>query len=424
MNQFRQIKSAGPCLIDDSALAGSIGVRDAEAVEPIMLTQDALSTLQFDTRMALEVLSIAEQALVDSRPLRDRLFGDHASRWIIEANLNYASETIGRFDALQDMNGAYRFIEYNSGLCGGGFAADEIASGISIDALRAMSGGHAQWRYEKCGALFVEAIEAATVARTGTARPTLGVIIPDGERGDALLADPEILLLLTMYAEMVGPAHVVRLSDLRSDGRRLRGVEGPIHAALVGDWLTTIAACARNHPIWECDQLPGTWMCNALGASIYRGGKQMFALLSDERYGLPFTGLQREWIKAHIPSTRMLDVAMVDDADALVRNREQLVIKTCFASGGYGVVPGWATSEGDWIRALDHGRTDIAIVQERITPRARRGRARGGSEGSNDICPFVWRGKTLGGMISRFSASALHNISAGSGLPVPVFIQS
>jgi len=424
MNHLRQITRAGSSPLEECVVAGSTGVGNAEGIEPILLTQNALSTLQFDTHMALEVLSIAEHALVNSRPLRDRLFGDHASRWIIEANLHYSSETIGRFDVLQDIDGIYRFIEYNSGLCGGGFAADDIASGISIDRLRAVTGGPAQWRYEKCGEQFVKAIEAATVARTGAARPALGIIIPDGDRGDTLLADPEISLFLNLYEDIVGPAHVIRLSDLRSDGRRLRGLEGPIHAALVGDWLTTIAACARNHPIWECEQLPGTWMCNALGASIYRGGKQMFALLSDERYDLPFSAGQRRWIKQHIPSTRMLDVAMIDDADALIGNREELVIKTCFASGGYGVVPGWATSESDWIRALDHGRTDIAIVQERITPKVLGGEAMGRSEGSNDICPFVWRGKTLGGMISRFSAGALHNISAGSGLPVPVFIQS
>lgn len=431
MNEHRQIRLSDPRSADPehcaTATAQEIGVSDlqeaaASKLEPVLLTQLELSTLQYDTHMALEVLAIAEHALVSNRAMRDRLFGDHASRWIIEANLAYADETIGRFDILQDIRGVYRFIEYNSGLCGGGFAADEIASGILGGDAHAAAGERAAWIYEKCGDKFVQAIGAATISRTGVANPTLGFIIPDGERGDALLADSEIPLLLAEYGKMIGPAQVVRLADLRSDGRRLRGLDGPIHAALVGDWLTTIATCARNHPIWEAGHLKGTWMCNALGASIFRGGKQMFALLSDERYDLPFSKVQRDWIDAHIPVTRMLDEALKDDADALIRNREQLVIKTCFASGGYGVIPGWAISLGDWMRALEHGRTDIAIVQDRITPRQRECKISAQRGGSNDICPFVWRGEALKGMISRFSAGALHNISAGSGWAVPVFI--
>lgn len=100
------------------------------------------------------------------------------------------------------------------------------------------------------------------------------------------------------------------------------------------------------------------------------GSKALFALLSDPAYQAGLSAKDIEWIRLHIPETRLLTIGNKGYA---LRKRERLLIKPADGYGGAGIVCGWKTSEAEWGAHIDSYLSSApqgawAVVQERVTP--------------------------------------------------------
>ncbi len=160
--------------------------------------------------------------------------------------------------------------------------------------------------------------------------------------------------------------------------------------------------------------------------------KALFAFLTDDRYtdGLP--QVEQLVLRQHIPWTRLLREQRTTfrglsiDLLTFVRaNRNYFVIKPNDEYGGTGVTLGFAASPAEWDAALDAGLRHDFIVQECVDIH----REPFLVQGSNgwemvptviDLDPYI-NGPSVGGCLTRISATNLANVTAGGGT-LPLFI--
>ena len=162
--------------------------------------------------------------------------------------------------------------------------------------------------------------------------------------------------------------------------------------------------------------------------------KASLAVLCDERNAGLFTAEEREAINTHIPWTcrveqrraRYHDQA-IDLIPYIVEHRENLVLKPNDEYGGKGIVLGWQTGAAGWEQAIRTALSEPYIVQERVAipsepyPSLVDGRLEL-ADRMLDTNPFVFYGDYVDGCLSRLSAEALLNVSAGTGSAVATFV--
>ena len=150
--------------------------------------------------------------------------------------------------------------------------------------------------------------------------------------------------------------------------------------------------------------------------------KMSLALLSDDRYQRLYTPAQRTAIQRHIPWTRRVRPEI---AEEIARRRETLVLKPNDEYGGKGVVLGWTVDQAEWESAIDVATTQSYVVQEAVEiPRVPFPVALDGIRYLDlavDLDPYLFNGRA-GGFMTRVSAAALLNVTAGAGSVVPTFV--
>ncbi len=150
--------------------------------------------------------------------------------------------------------------------------------------------------------------------------------------------------------------------------------------------------------------------------------KMSLAMLSDERYQYLYTPAQRASIRRHVPWTRRVRSELADD---IARRRKSLVLKPNDEYGGKGVVLGWTVGQSDWEAAIEVALTQSYVVQAAVDiPRVSFPVALDGMRYLDlavDLCPYLFGGRT-GGFMTRVSAAALLNVTAGAGSLVPTFV--
>ncbi|HEV2141160.1 MAG TPA: circularly permuted type 2 ATP-grasp protein [Candidatus Dormibacteraeota bacterium] len=150
--------------------------------------------------------------------------------------------------------------------------------------------------------------------------------------------------------------------------------------------------------------------------------KMSLALLSDERYRRLYTPAQRAAIRRHIPWTRKVRPELADD---IARRRERLVLKPNDEYGGKGVVLGWTVSQSEWEAAIATATSHSYVVQEAVEiPRVPFPVVLNGLHFIDlavDLDPYLFEGRA-GGFMTRVSAAALLNVTAGAGSVVPTFV--
>jgi uncharacterized circularly permuted ATP-grasp superfamily protein len=151
--------------------------------------------------------------------------------------------------------------------------------------------------------------------------------------------------------------------------------------------------------------------------------KMSLALLSDDRYARLYTAAQRAAIRRHIPWTRRVRPELADD---ITRRREMLVLKPNDEYGGKGVVLGWTVDQRDWEEAIEVATTQSYVVQEAVEiPRVAFPVVLEGGlhflDLAVDLDPYLFDGRP-GGIMTRVSAAALLNVTAGAGSVVPTFV--
>jgi uncharacterized circularly permuted ATP-grasp superfamily protein len=150
--------------------------------------------------------------------------------------------------------------------------------------------------------------------------------------------------------------------------------------------------------------------------------KMSLALLSDDRYARLYTTAQRAAIRRHIPWTRRVRPELAED---IARRRETLVLKPNDEYGGKGVVLGWTVDQAEWEAAIEVATTQSYVVQEAVEiPRIPFPIALDGLRYIDlavDLDPYLYDGRA-GGFMTRVSAAALLNVTAGAGSVVPTFV--
>jgi uncharacterized circularly permuted ATP-grasp superfamily protein len=150
--------------------------------------------------------------------------------------------------------------------------------------------------------------------------------------------------------------------------------------------------------------------------------KMSLALLSDERYERLYTPSQRAAISRHIPWTRRVRREIAEDVG---RRRESLVLKPNDEYGGKGVVLGWTVDQAEWEAAVEVATTQSYVVQEAVEiPRIPFPIILDGLRYIDlavDLDPYLFGGRA-GGFMTRVSAAALLNVTAGAGSVVPTFV--
>jgi uncharacterized circularly permuted ATP-grasp superfamily protein len=150
--------------------------------------------------------------------------------------------------------------------------------------------------------------------------------------------------------------------------------------------------------------------------------KMSLALLSDPAYKHLYTTAQRAAIRKHVPWTRRVRPELADD---VARRRESLVLKPNDEYGGKGVVLGWTVDQADWEAAIEVAVTQSYVVQEAVEiPRVSFPVSLDGLRYLDlavDLDPYLFGGRA-GGFMTRVSAAALLNVTAGAGSLVPTFV--
>ena len=151
--------------------------------------------------------------------------------------------------------------------------------------------------------------------------------------------------------------------------------------------------------------------------------KMSLALLSDPRYERIYNPQQRAAIQRHIPWTRRVRPEL---AEEIARRRETLVLKPNDEYGGKGVVLGWTVNQTEWEATIEVATTQSYVVQEAVDiPRVSFPVALDGDvhflDLAVDLDPYLFDGRP-GGFMTRVSAAALLNVTAGAGSVVPTFV--
>jgi uncharacterized circularly permuted ATP-grasp superfamily protein len=150
--------------------------------------------------------------------------------------------------------------------------------------------------------------------------------------------------------------------------------------------------------------------------------KMSLALLSDPRYARLYTPAQRAAIRRHVPWTRRVRPEL---AEEIARRRASLVLKPNDEYGGKGVVLGWTVGQPEWEAAIETATSQSYVVQEAVEiPRVPFPVELEGLRYLDlavDLDPYLFNGRA-GGFMTRVSAAALLNVTAGAGSVVPTFV--
>src|SRR5438477_5132535 len=150
--------------------------------------------------------------------------------------------------------------------------------------------------------------------------------------------------------------------------------------------------------------------------------KMSLAMLSDDRYRHLYTPAQRAAIRRYVPWTRRVRPEL---AERIARRRETLVLKPNDEYGGKGVVLGWTVDQSEWEAAIGVAQTQSYVVQEAVEiPQQKFPVALDGVRELDlavDMDPYLFDGRATG-CLTRLSAAALLNVTAGAGSIVPTFV--
>ncbi|MBK6687580.1 MAG: hypothetical protein IPG45_24115 [Deltaproteobacteria bacterium] len=320
----------------------------------------------------------------------------------------------GRMDGLLDGHGVFRCIEYNP-LPGAMWEVEAILrSFFQLPPVLAFSA-----EFNK-----VSLVEQLLhhLKKSDFEPGLIGVVTQDSARYPRDLDSIGAFLAAAGLSVICG-----RVADFeRRDGRLWLG-ERPLTWLHADDWSFAYGLNVV-HPIAQALQAGEVRYLNGCADSAFLAQKSLFAGISDPTL-LPELQEALAEARRYVPWTRLLrpgptqkDGLTVDLLDYARAHREQLVLKPSMGWGGDGVHLGWRTSPEDWQVALQTTLRVGGVLQERIhPPEVELIDLEGKQERrTHDLCPFVWAGGHVAGMMARTeSQGGLHTVSlGGSCLPV------
>lgn len=372
------------------------------------------------------------RAAMASRPLREALGVFEEEERLIGIEPGYGTAcTASRLDAFL-LPGALHAAEYNAESPAGPAYTQRLCE--LFDGLDVMSRFRAERRVR-----FHRTIDGVLAALLASYREWGGRASPPAIAIVDFREVPtwtEFEILRQAFEDAGVPTVVCDPRELIFEGGALvaqgRRIDLVYRRVLVGDIVARPDDCAALVAACEARAvcLANTFRCKLAHK------KAFFAVLTDPAHAALFSRDALEVFRAHVPWTRV-----VEDTDAnrhgrraglletVRRDRERFVLKPNDEYGGTGVILGWETSHGAWDAALEAAlgdRRGTWVVQERI-PVRREVFPQFDAEGTVtmremlvDLAPYLFRG-TMGGYLTRLSATGLANVTAGGG-QVPAFV--
>jgi glutathionylspermidine synthase len=229
---------------------------------------------------------------------------------------------------------------------------------------------------------------------------------------------------------------IVTPQELEFTGGRLRAGDFPIDIyykrVLTSELLEKPDVAASTIEAYEAGAV---CVINAFRAKLLHK-KMSFALMHDDANANLFTPHEVETIKRHIPWTRKVKEGhttfndrQIDLIPYILENRERLVLKPNDEYGGKGVVIGWVSDEAEWQRTVAEALESSYVVQGAVQldqePYPYYDQESGVCfrDLTADLDPFVF-GTDTQGILTRLSAVALLNVTAGTGSVVPTMVVS
>jgi hypothetical protein len=231
------------------------------------------------------------------------------------------------------------------------------------------------------------------------------------------------------------PCIICEPAALSYDGGQLRGPGGEVVNLVYRRVLTSelITREGLGSPMCRAYLDGAAVVVNSFRAKLLHK-KMSLALLSDDQYSSLFSTRQLEAIDRHIPWTRRVTEGrstkdgrdIRDLTEYILEHRQTLVLKPNDEYGGKGVVLGWTVDDGEWARVLANALEDSYVVQESVpVPREQWPLGINGKvelvDMAVDMDPYLFDGE-VGGALVRLSASALLNVTAGTGSVVPTYV--
>jgi uncharacterized circularly permuted ATP-grasp superfamily protein len=386
------------------------------ALRPQLLTRRRYEQAVTAAQGVYAALAALERALLRDADLRSELALDPREERLAMADPGCrSSSTSARLDSF--FGREVRFIEYNAESPAGMAYSDNLAA--VFNALPVMKAFRKQFRgrFVPTRRRQLAAMLRAFRQWGRSAKPVIAIVDWRG-----LPTAPEFEMFQAFFQ-----AHGIK--TLICDPRELDFRRGKLYAEgaavnLVYRRVLTSELLARGEEtraFQDAYMAGAVCVVNSFRAKLLHK-KMSLALLSDERYARLYTPAQRAAIKRHVPWTRRVRLEL---AEEIARRRESLVLKPNDEYGGKGVVLGWTVDQPTWEKNIQSAMADSYVVQEVVeVPRIPFPVTLDGLRYLDlavDLDPYLFDGRA-GGFMTRLSAGALLNVTAGAGSVVPTFV--
>jgi len=386
------------------------------AIRPQLLTRRRYEQAVSAAEGVAAALASLERAVLEDADLRAELGLEAEEERLAMADpgFKFSSPSV-RLDSF--FADEVRFVEYNAESPAGMAYSDNLTAVFArlpvMKAFRKLFRG----RFIPTRRRQLRAMLHAFKQWGGSATPVIGIIDWEG-----LPTAPEFEMFKAFFEE-------AGIKTVICDPRALEFRRGKLYAQgaavnLVYRRVLTSELLARGdgtRALREAYMAGAVCVVNSFRAKLLHK-KMSLALLSDDRYQRLYTPAQRTAIQRHIPWTRRVRPEL---AEEIARRRETLVLKPNDEYGGKGVVLGWTVDQAEWESAIDVATTQSYVVQEAVEiPRVPFPVALDGIrylDLAADLDPYLFNGRA-GGFMTRVSAAALLNVTAGAGSVVPTFV--
>jgi uncharacterized circularly permuted ATP-grasp superfamily protein len=386
------------------------------AIRPQILTRKRYEQAVAAAQGVYSALSVLEKALLEDDDLRRELALEPEEERLALADPGFRSSSpSARLDSF--FADEVRFVEYNAESPAGMAYSDNLAQVFAgLPVMKAFR-KHFRGRFLPTRARQLKAMLRAFHQWGKGSRPTIAIVDWEG-----LPTAPEFEMFKAFFED-------AGVKTLICDPRALEFRRGKLYAQgkavnLVYRRVLTSELLAHGddtRSLRDAYLAGAVVVINSFRAKLLHK-KMSLALLSDERYARLYTPAQRAAIRRHIPWTRRVRPELAED---IARRRQTLVLKPNDEYGGKGVVLGWTVEQAEWEKAIEVAATQSYVVQEAVEiPRIPFPVVLDGLKYLDlavDLDPYLFDGRA-GGFMTRVSAAALLNVTAGAGSVVPTFV--
>lgn len=397
----------------------------------VALRPNLISRWQYDAiTKASETLYAAfdrlERALLGDDDLRLELDLDPQEAALAMADPGFrASSPSARLDGFVGDDGVIRFVEYNAESPAGMAYNDELSAVFAtLPVMKAFKKRHT------LGAFPVRGKQLSVLRRAHRPRGELRTIAIVDWRGLPTLTEFE---MFASYFEQQGFKAIICAPQDLTYSRKVLRANGTRIDVVYRRVLTSelLAKPDVAKALVQAYMDGAVTVVNSFRAKLLHK-KMSLALLSDDRYAKLYTPEQRKAIATHIPWTRKMREGhttyrgkVVDLVDLVSKRKDRFVLKPNDEYGGKGVILGWTVDQHEWEQTILTGLTASYVVQEKVSvPRypfpVLLDRIHY-LDLAIDHDPYLFWGRVTG-CLTRLSAAALLNVTAGAGSVVPTYI--